>query len=39
MNADRKAMGRNARTYFEENFTKKMLMDEMDEYFAERIGT
>ncbi len=38
MNSDREAMGRNAREYFEVNFSKKKLMDEMDAYFAARIG-
>ncbi len=37
MVADRRQLGKNARAYFEANFTKKMLMDEMDEYFAARI--
>ena len=31
MTSDRNAMGINARAYFEEHFSKSMLMDEMDE--------
>lgn len=33
MNADLGAMGSRSREYFENNFDKQMLMDQMDEYF------
>lgn len=33
MKLDSKTMGNNARNYFEKNFDKKKLMDEMDTYF------
>ena len=32
MKADLSEMGKRSRAYFEKNFDKKMLMDQMDEY-------
>ena len=37
INADIKLMGLNAREYFERNFNKKILMDEMDKFIEEYI--
>ncbi len=34
INQDNKEMSKNARKYFEQHFDKKMLMDEMDEYYS-----
>ena len=34
MECDLKAMGQNSRNYFDKHFSKKRLMDEMDEYFV-----
>ena len=34
MKADLSEMGKRSRTYFEKNFDKKMLMDQMDEYLS-----
>ena len=35
MKADLSEMGKRSREYFEKNFDKKMLMDQMDEYFKD----
>ena len=34
---DTKYLGDNARSYFEEHFNKKLLMDIMDQYFIQEI--
>ena len=37
MKMDIKTLGENARSYFDANFDKKMLMDMMDQYFYKEI--